>query len=146
MVTQCSGMNLEGEHSPDGGQMSVSSLSYLTSIFILFIFTCPWSLCDRPMVRVSCTGFVTVFFFSLHLQLWFFSHLIILLSEKVLSARPDRAMPQPKRKRQKSEKEDEKAAHVPDTAMSRLEMSRRMRRPYLGEKCDVFETLHISNK
>ena len=43
----------------------------------------------------------------------------ILLSEKVLSPSPDRAMPQPKRNRQKSEKEVEKAAHVPDTAISR---------------------------
>ena len=48
-----------------------------------------------------------------------------------MSTTPDRAMPQPKRNRQKSGKVVEKAAHVPDTAISRWEISKRMRRPYL---------------
>lgn len=43
----------------------------------------------------------------------------ILLSEKLLRPRPDRAMPQPNRNRQKRGNEVEKAAHVPDTAINR---------------------------
>lgn len=70
-----------------------------------------------------------------------FTELSILLSEKVLRPKPDRAMPQPKRNRQKRGKEVEKAAQVPDTAISRLEMSNSMRRPYLEEKNKVSETL-----
>ena len=48
-----------------------------------------------------------------------FIRLFLLLSEKLLSTTPDRAMPHMKRKRQKREKEGEKAAHVPLTAISR---------------------------
>lgn len=55
-----------------------------------------------------------------------------LLSENVLRPTPDRAIPQPKRQRQKMGKDVEKAAPVPATAISRLEMINRKRRPNLS--------------
>lgn len=68
----------------------------------------------------------------------------ILLSEKLLRPRPDRAMPQPNRNRQKRGNEVEKAAHVPDTAINRLQMSRRMRRPYLEARVRSVRSDHIT--
>lgn len=58
------------------------------------------------------------------------------LREKELSPRPERAMPVMKRKRQKTENEVEKAAHVPPTAINRLEISSRKRRPNLRQNGD----------
>jgi hypothetical protein len=45
-------------------------------------------------------------------------------------------MPVMKRKRQKTENEVEKAAHVPPTAINRLEISSRKRRPNLRQNVE----------
>ena len=62
--------------------------------------------CDPPCLKSFCSAVSSLG--EIHL-----------LSEKLLSPTPDRAMPHMKRKRQKREKEGEKAAHVPLTAISR---------------------------
>jgi len=55
------------------------------------------------------------------------------LRENELSTTPERAMPQQTRKMQNMVKDVEKAAHVPPTAIIRLEISSKMRRPNLQQ-------------
>lgn len=54
-----------------------------------------------------------------------------------MSTKPDRAMPQQTRKMQNMVREVEKAAHVPPTAIIRLEITNKIRRPNLHQKTEI---------